>query len=591
MLTLFLACTEPASEEPLPTETFVAEASSISTLTELSALAVAGSPSWVQDDLALALLLQEDWRADELASLIVDIDQPWLIDEVAFVIAHTSPEVLADELRFHPALILDNAQWIYEVDPSLDYVELVEMNQDQPDWYTTTTYTVLVEGVEEERTLERDHYYWFVVHPRVEDEHPWYIEPWERCTHSSLECYSTEDEGLFWREFLWEAARETCPVDGWCPTLDGVLPGAQFLWDGGGEGAIGDIARFMLSRDDNDTRWLSFGAHGERSIQPNRIYGLGRGNCGEWADMTTAIARTGLIPNVNVTPSSWDHTWNAFWDGRWVAWEPVNFWIDHDYNSTYATYATRGDTKVLMHSQDYAETVGELQVLVSDLDGVPVDGATVSIWSPYDSSWWYAGEGFTDLSGVASFTVGAGQEYAFRVQSVLGDYPSASNTIDLAGTVNADEITLAEVQLDQPQNFGLEVEAVGLDAPNAQGQLTITLTDTQGRGFGSSYRYDGDSSSTVTDAPELDVFVVDEENWERLQDGKSVEAIAWNELELTTKPKETWYVVVSNSRSLSTAAVGVLSATMDDSGATSEGSLRFRLHPGQHAALVISPAD
>ena len=75
---------------------------------------------------------------------------------------------------------------------------------------------------------------------------------------------------MFWREFLWEAARDTCPVEGFCPTLDETLPNATFLWDGGGEGAIGDIARFMLSRDEDGTRWLRFGAEGERSIQPTR---------------------------------------------------------------------------------------------------------------------------------------------------------------------------------------------------------------------------------------------------------------------------------------------------------------------------------
>ena len=586
MLLLLLACSEPIPEPAAPTATAFEEGAASAPLTDLSAEAVAMSPTWVQDDLALALALQEDWRADELAALIVDQDEPWLIDEIAFVIAHISPEVLADDKTFYPELITENAWWVYEVEPQLSYVELVEEQDGQDDWYTTTRYTVMVDGVEQTRTLSRDDYYWFVVHPRVEDEHPWFIDPWAWCPSSGLECAATPETGMFWREFLWEAARDTCPVEGFCPTLDETLPNATFLWDGGGEGAIGDIARFMLSRDEDGTRWLRFGAEGERSIQPNRIYGLGRGNCGEWADMTTAISRTGLIPNVNVTPSSWDHTWNAFWDERWVAWEPVNFWIDHDYGSNYATYATRGDTLIWMQSEDYADTVGTLEVSVTDANGDPVDGATVAIFSPSDDSWWYAGERITDLAGVASFTLGADKSYAYIVRSAIGD----DDGVVATNALPADTVTQSTVALAGTIPAGPELTLVELDAPNARGVLSATVDDVSGRVHGQSVRFDDETSTMQTDAPELDVFIVDDLNLDRLTTNNPVEAIAWNEVDgVTVKPKETWHVVVMNDRSNSTAAVGTLSASMDDEGETSVGELRFRLHPGEWATLTVSP--
>ena len=87
------------------------------------------------------------------------------------------------------------------------------------------------------------------------------------------------------------------------------------------------------SRDDNGAigaliNWekaaISFGAGDERPIQPNRIYAVGCGNCGEWADMATAAARTALIPSQNVGARANDHTWNEFWDDGWMQWEPVN---------------------------------------------------------------------------------------------------------------------------------------------------------------------------------------------------------------------------------------------------------------------------
>ena len=93
-----------------------------------------------------------------------------------------------------------------------------------------------------------------------------------------------------------------------------------------------------------------------------------------------------------------------------------------------------------------------------------------------------------------------------------------------------------------------------------------------------------------TDAPELDVFIVDDLNLDRLTTNNPVEAIAWNEVDgVTVKPKETWHVVVMNDRSNSTAAAGTLSASMDDEGETSVGELRFRLHPGEWATLTVSP--
>jgi hypothetical protein len=47
--------------------------------------------------------------------------------------------------------------------------------------------------------------------------------------------------------------------------------------------------------------------------------------------MTSASARASLIACRNVGARGNDHTWNEFYDRRWVQWEPVNTYVEHYY--------------------------------------------------------------------------------------------------------------------------------------------------------------------------------------------------------------------------------------------------------------------
>jgi transglutaminase-like putative cysteine protease len=73
---------------------------------------------------------------------------------------------------------------------------------------------------------------------------------------------------------------------------------------------------------------MSFTSNNERPHQPVRIITKHFGRCGEYADLTAAVARLALIPCTSIISISTDHTWNEFWDENWVAWEPVNGYID-----------------------------------------------------------------------------------------------------------------------------------------------------------------------------------------------------------------------------------------------------------------------
>ena len=566
-------------------------------LTELALEAVDLAPDWLAQDLALALRWHDSTLQDELAALLVDEDEPWLIDEIAFGIAHVSPEVVADE-AFHPELLTLNAELIYAHDAELDYVELVEDGESGVgDWTTTTRYQVAVGGVIEERTIDPEIYYWYVVHPRIEDEHPWYVDGFDSCNASSLECAADPDTGWFWRDFLWSAAEEGCDLD-WCPVLRDYLPDATVLWDeedpSTEDGAIASIMSFMLMSDETHGRWLDFGAGYERSIQPNRIYGLGRGNCGEWADMTTALSRTGLIANLNTTPASWDHTWNAFfapgsenWTSEWIPWEPVNWWLVHHYGSNYATYTTRGDTHAWYQTADYTDTF-DMQIVVSDADGAPVDGALISIWTPYDDEyWWFAGETTTDASGSVTIPLGAELDYAMQVGAPQGWYPNQDQITYASQGVAAGETDVIEVTLEGtvPLPSWTEVPSEG-DAT-----VTVTTILDGARIQRASWRHD-ESYSLEVPLPDVDAFLVDADNLDAIRAEEPFEAASLPGAsgELILPAEGTWYLVLPNTGVNALALLGELavSVTAEPGSDPVEASLPFELMAGDVAAVEIA---
>ena len=327
------ACT-PAPEEEAPPPLPV-DLAHEPMLTELASEALALVPAWVRDDLAIALQGLDEDLQNEYALLIVDEDEPWLVDEIGFVIAHLSPEVL-QSTNFHPSLITLNAELVYERDADLDYVELIEVGEgdDDPERYTTTRYRVgeWDEATDEvavvEQQIERDIYYWYVVHPRGEDERPYFIDP---DTYGSPA--QSLDNGVFWRDFLWEATDDDCPDGvGVCPVLADELTGVDLLWERRYGNSADNAAMGRIMQWVNGV--MHFGALEERSTQPVRVYSLHHGNCGEHGDITNAAVRIGLIPGIVIEARGNDHCWSEFRDDAWTetGWvqvEPVNTSIDY----------------------------------------------------------------------------------------------------------------------------------------------------------------------------------------------------------------------------------------------------------------------
>ena len=330
---LLAACPEPLDEAP----TLPLDVAYEPVLTDLAREAIALVPGWLRDDLQIALQGLDEDLQNEYALTIVDEDDPYLHDEIGFVIAHLSPESLTST-NFYPELLTLNAELIYERDADLEYVELVEYGEPgDEDHYTTTRYRVGRADSEDpdaepavvEQEIDRDTYYWYVVHPRHEDEKPGYFDP-----DLAGSPYRAPDQGVYWRDFLWWAPGDDCHDDvGTCPVLSEQLDGVDLLWQsrygtgGDANGAMGRIIDWVNGV-------MHFGALPEPSIQPVRIWGLHHGNCGEHGDITNAAVRIGLIPGIVITARGNDHCWSEFRDDDWTAsgWvqvEPVNTSIDY----------------------------------------------------------------------------------------------------------------------------------------------------------------------------------------------------------------------------------------------------------------------
>lgn len=333
-------------------------------LGEAAREAVELAPTWLRLELTDNLARLPEEVQDELANLIIDVEDPRWRDELAFTLAHTSPAALHHR-SFFPQLLVDNVRAVYAVDPDLEFVELVEYGDAEAggDYSTTAKYWIREEdGTVVEDEIPREVYYWNVVHPRLEDENPFFIDAYHTCRSRTLQCPTLPDQGEFWRPFLWTADDPAgCPGVEECPVLAELMEGVDVLWDYEAaadgvpveeNGAIGAITAWILGV-------LDFGAQSERSIQPNRIYGLHHGNCGEHADMTSAAGRTALIPMTNVGAKANDHTWNEFWErGGWRQMEPIGRSVDR-----YTYYVDEnGDFRWNRNRQD------------DDCDGVADEG-------------------------------------------------------------------------------------------------------------------------------------------------------------------------------------------------------------------------
>ncbi len=573
------------------------------------------SPRWLRQDLYQSFRHLPADRAQELADVILEAPDEE-VDEIAFCVANMSPQSLTDD-RFDPELLRVNADWIYRLADSLQYVELREYGSGD-DWYTTTAYPVVSADLTDTSMLEipRDVYYWFVVHPKLSDEAPKMRDD----PHDTRELTF----GYFWREFLWAN-----PDDHWDYTNGGEYPLLsdwmkipRVLW-------IRNDTVLAADREVNDScgaldvlgHWVSTMLPSPpaavRPIQPNQIAIAHYGNCGEVQDLLAAAGRTALLPIDCVGTMLQDHVWNEFWDDgypgplweddpwhcyqvdRWggvTSLEPLWGGYDTDRGgrkNINDALTWRGDGYMIDRTPAYTN-VCTLVVEVLDADGNPVPGAQVTFASNsyYDTSGLYVADvRVTGVDGRVVISMGDNCPYYFRVDSPIGGYPAGSGSVSAFPGLGTDYATAGETYIASVDLSGRLGHLPVMEVSGSSGPKRITVD------FAALAEYirgpaifDSQSGtySYKTEPGEMTVFVCDSANFESYLAGEPFEAYEYHPRETEggftiEVPEGLWYVVASTEELESNDYEISLDVQLSPSAEVAEKSLPERKN------LVVSP--
>jgi hypothetical protein len=408
--------------------TQLADAEPFSSLGELlpeSVAAVDRAPEWIRLELQKTLHQLEPDRQLAFAGLINSASDPY-VDEIAFCVATSFPEYLNSSFAL-PELFTENAEWIYSIADELPYVEVIDTGSAATggSYHSTTRYWKKDDGGNlVQMDVPRDIYYWYLVHPKITDEIAAYIDPdiiENNSTHSNN--IVPPPEGKFWRSYLYDFEEDGYPV------LSDTLTQCQTVFNR--DGSPGAAARAIIWWINQN---MSFTSNAERPHQPVRIFAKRIGRCGEYADLTSAVARTALIPCTNIASISTDHTWNEFWEDGWVSWEPVNGYLNNPlvYENGWgkvfgSVFEERCDGLFTPVTDRYSEGLATINIQVVDEDLNPVDAARV-VLAIFENSIRFDCEQYTDNQGIATFEVGENRDYRGRAETFFGLYPANPGT-------------------------------------------------------------------------------------------------------------------------------------------------------------------
>jgi hypothetical protein len=505
-------------------------------LTDDAETAVEIAPDWLKMDLRDNFRRLDDATQNLYADLIINAIYPF-IDEICFEVAHIAPQTLTSSMN--PQILLENVITLYSNDSFFSYVDIIDYEGD--DYYSTTVYYVLEEGEIQEIELPREIYYWYIVHPKLHKEVPNYINP---ATGSPAD----PPTGVFWRDYLMNHN------DTGYPLLRTRLDTCQVLWkceqNTVNNGAVGVITQWILDV-------MTFQSHTHHD-QPVRIYHWHIGTCSVHSYLTSATARAALIPaTVNVMYSD-NHKINEFWDRRWVAWEPVNTYVDNPggYENwgwdVASAFNWRGDSFIWDTTEKYTE-VCTLNVNVYDNNANPVDGARIKIYSSPCVSWG-ATAGWTDFDGQKLFLLGDDRTYTGQVTSSIGNYPSTgmetiiTNSgagiyynwfVILPGTVPVLDISPDSPPAEPTDDYRIIVD---YDLPKK-----ILYGD----------NFDDDNRFSESISPgHIDFFICDEENFNYYMADQSFQAFEINQnssnniIDFVLPTSDSWYIIFSNEENI-----------------------------------------
>ncbi len=392
------------------------------TLTTLAQEAIDYAPSWLWASLA------ENFRrlgaeGDTFASLILNAYDSRFVDEIAYQIAHLGAETLVDS-TFDPLLVVANAEFLYENDQRLQYVEIVDYGSPPGDYYSTTRYQVLDEGDTITYEIPKEIYYQSIVHPQLSDESP------------RMDGYVYD---RFWRDYIFYAA------DTDYPSLEEKLAPVKVLWDAADTAQVYSGKRSFDTTDvalDVIGNWGSWtlpdAAGGNRPIQPNVIAHEHNGNCGECQDLMQAAARAALVPCEAAMDICDDHVWNEFYYEVWRPYQldlgggatrindpRVAYDQEHGGSKQVASVWIWGSDGYSWDVTNKYSGCCSLSVGIWDYMGLPVDSCRVLIYSEYlHGGYQVAGMRFPDITGMCGFELGDFRDFRIHIDTPFGGYPS-----------------------------------------------------------------------------------------------------------------------------------------------------------------------
>jgi hypothetical protein len=398
-------------------------------LSDVAVAAIEKAPKWMQNDLKNIFSLLGPKFQDKWASAILDAEDPY-IDEIAFCIAHLSPQYLMSSYAY-VQLLVDNARLIYENDKYLDYVQVIDYGSSQtdPNYYSTTRYRKAKYLDTLDVEVPKDIYYWYIVHPKISDEIPAYIDPdiiEDNLTHNNN--ITTPENGYFWRDFVFNHN------DLGYAKLKDLLKGCKVLRNEF-DAPAGAHAHAMQILNQWKDGSMEFTSNEERPHQPVRIYRKHIGRCGEDGDMRAAIARAALIPAANVASYSTDHVWNEFWDERWIHWDGTiddpYMYLGGSWNKKFGTvFRWRSDGCLISVTSRYTTENSTLHIYALDSLKQPIDGARVVLYTTgLDGTLWFDTYGCTDSEGKVTFIVGTDRSYYAKMSCDYGTVPATSGTL------------------------------------------------------------------------------------------------------------------------------------------------------------------
>ncbi|MFC2114508.1 T9SS type A sorting domain-containing protein, partial [Bacteroidota bacterium] len=418
------------------------------TLNSLCQTAINRAPKWLKEDLHRQFRkLRKFNNEDEFANLIINSPTE-IVDEVAFQIANLSFETLRDS-RFRSTInmLIDNAQFIYDVVDSLKYVRLVEHGTfASGDYYTTAEYRIKdgTSGDTIWSEIPKEIYYWYLVMPKIDREG---VYKQDQTSSTQFRTY-----GYFWRNFIWynpDPNHDYTQVNittakGSVDTIQrfgALMQQPEVLWN-----RVQTYLPFGRTFDASDhaldmlgnwaSRSIPIDAKGNRPFEPNQVLYEHDGNCHEDAILIAAACRTALIPVIHVAVHGEDHAFCMIWDEDWYHYEFFRGGFSDQISPSFAgitnmmdkgsygwtstiAHGSRPDGYLENQSEYYSDKICTLKVQVTDTNNKPVDGAKVIFWcspAPYSSGWQSnVGFAWTDHTGTVSINVGAGKKFAYQV--------------------------------------------------------------------------------------------------------------------------------------------------------------------------------